>query len=86
MITSRCRPTASFDVTISDPTVHYIARAAKRGQTLCKVLRIFRVGGCLSIVDDAAYEYTAVVWDAASDDVTVRRAAREPLSASRAIT
>jgi SAM-dependent methyltransferase len=67
-------PSASFDVVVSNLTIHNIARTEGRRQALHETVRVLRAGGRLRIVDlPNADRYAEVLRDAGCVDVTVRR-------------
>lgn len=66
-------PPASFDVVVSNLTIHNIPGTGGRGQALREAVRVLRPGGRLRIVDDGADQYAAAVLRDAGCTVTTRR-------------
>jgi SAM-dependent methyltransferase len=67
-------PSSSFDVVVSNLTIHNIAGTDGRAQALYEAVRVLRAGGRLRIVDlPNADRYAEVLRDGGCVDVTVRR-------------
>ena len=67
-------PSASFDVVVSNLTIHNIAGTEGRRQALYEAMRVLRASGRLRIVDlPNADRYAEVLREAGCVDVTVRR-------------
>jgi len=65
-------PAASFDVVVSNLTIHNIKEDAGRKQALHEAVRVLRPGGSLRIVDVRADQYAEALRDAGCADITVR--------------
>jgi arsenite methyltransferase len=66
-------PAGSFDVVVSNLTIHNIKDNAGRTQALHEAVRVLRPGGRLRIVDDRADQYAKTLGAAGCADITVRR-------------
>ncbi len=66
-------PAGSFDVVVSNLTIHNIRDSAGRTQALHEAARVLRPGGRLRIVDDRADQYSETLRASGCADVTVRR-------------
>jgi arsenite methyltransferase len=72
---ARCLPfpSSSFDLVVSNLTIHNIRDTAERRQALSEAVRVLRPTGRLRVVDDGAQHYSAVLRDAGCTEITVRR-------------
>jgi SAM-dependent methyltransferase len=66
-------PSGSFDLVVSNLTIHNIRHVDERKQALREAVRVLRPGGRLRIVDFNAERYAEPLRDAGCVDVQVRR-------------
>jgi arsenite methyltransferase len=66
-------PSASFDVVVSNLTIHNMAGTEGRRQGLHETVRVLRPGGRIRVVDPGASRYAEVLRNAGCVEVTVSR-------------
>lgn len=66
-------PAASFDVVVSNLTIHNISGDEGRSRALHEVVRVLRPGGRLRIADPRADRYAEILQAAGCTEITVRQ-------------